>query len=173
MKRLIGLIFLSTLLLSLGCSKKAKVSTPAPVETPPHQEQVLEETELQSQPVEEEKVFVPAPMPEPTPMERYDADYAELPTQYQVSKGDCLWWIAEFRQIYNDPFMWPLIYKANRDAINNPDLIYPGQIFSIPRHFTMNEMTQSRKQAGAAQASMPTRDANLPTSLRNQLGWGF
>jgi len=26
-----------------------------------------------------------------------------------------------------------MIYKANRDKIKNPDLIYPQQVFSIPK----------------------------------------
>jgi hypothetical protein len=165
MKRLIGLIFLSALLFSFGCAKKTKVTCPEP-ETAP-QEQVVQEAPA---PVEEP---APAPMAEPTPMEMYAKDYAQLPTQYQVAKGDCLWWIAEFKQVYNDPFMWPLIYKANRDKINNPDLIYPNQIFSIPRDFNLTELTQSRKQAGAPKPYMPPMDANLPANLRAELGWGF
>ncbi|WP_462323682.1 LysM peptidoglycan-binding domain-containing protein [Desulfoplanes sp.] len=169
MKRLIGLIFLAALLLSFGCSKKTKVSCPEP-ETPQQKEQVVEEVVVET---EVEEVIIPTPVPEPTPMEIYEKDYAELPTQYQVAKGDCLWWIAEFRQVYNDPFMWPLIYKANRGKINNPDLIYPNQVFSIPRDFNMGDLTASRKQAGAPQPYVSPRDANLPANLRAELGWGF
>ena len=29
-------------------------------------------------------------------------------------------------------FAWPIIYKANRDQIKDPDLIYPKQVFKIP-----------------------------------------
>lgn len=164
MKRLIGLIFLSALLFSFGCAKKTKVSCPAP-ETQ-QEEQVVEEV------VVVEEVIV-APAPEPTALEIYEQDYAELPTQYQIAKGDCLWWIAEFKQVYNDPFMWPLIYKANRDKINNPDLIFPNQVISIPRNFNMQDLTLSRKQAGAPQPYMPTRTSVLPANLRAELGWGF
>jgi nucleoid-associated protein YgaU len=45
---------------------------------------------------------------------------------------DCLWNIAGKEQIYNDPFMWPKIWQANTDKIRNPDLIYPGQVLTIP-----------------------------------------
>lgn len=45
---------------------------------------------------------------------------------------DCLWNIAGREQIYNDPLMWPKIWQANTDKIRNPDLIYPGQVLSIP-----------------------------------------
>ncbi len=52
---------------------------------------------------------------------------------YTVIKGDCLWLIAKKPSIYNNPWRWPLIYRANRDQIINPDLIYPAQIFRIPK----------------------------------------
>lgn len=55
------------------------------------------------------------------------------PTNHIVIKGESLWWIAEYKQIYNDPFQWPLIYKANRSKIHDPDLIFPDQNFVIPR----------------------------------------
>jgi LysM repeat protein len=55
------------------------------------------------------------------------------PTEHVVIKGETLWWIAEYKQIYNDPFQWPLIYKANRAKIKDPDLIFPDQKFAIPR----------------------------------------
>jgi len=45
---------------------------------------------------------------------------------------DCLWRISEMAQIYNNPFLWPKIWRANRRIIQNPDLIYPGQILTIP-----------------------------------------
>ncbi len=56
-----------------------------------------------------------------------------LVTEIEVIPGDCLWKIAGFTWIYNDPLQWPKIYKANKDKIKDPDLIYPGQILSIPR----------------------------------------
>jgi uncharacterized protein YdcH (DUF465 family) len=51
---------------------------------------------------------------------------------YTVVKGDHLWGIAKKKEHYGNPFAWPMIYKANRDQIKNPDLIYPKQIFKIP-----------------------------------------
>ncbi len=55
------------------------------------------------------------------------------PTEHVVIKGETLWWIAEYKQIYDDPFQWPLIYKANRAKIKDPDLIFPDQVFKIVR----------------------------------------
>jgi len=51
---------------------------------------------------------------------------------YRVKKGDTLWDISGFRNIYNDPFQWKKIYEVNKDKIKDPDLIYPGQRLFIP-----------------------------------------
>ena len=50
---------------------------------------------------------------------------------YEVVAGDNLWNIAGSSSGYNDPYQWPLIYKANKGKINDADLIYPGQVFDI------------------------------------------
>ena len=52
---------------------------------------------------------------------------------YLVVSGDNLWSIAGQDTIYSNPFMWPLIYKANSGQIKDADLIYPGQYFYIPK----------------------------------------
>lgn len=61
-------------------------------------------------------------------------NWVEAPKEinYTVVKGDHLWGIAKKEQHYGNPFAWPVIYKANRDQIKNPDLIYPNQNFKIP-----------------------------------------
>jgi nucleoid-associated protein YgaU len=51
---------------------------------------------------------------------------------YTVVRGDCLWNIAKKKEHYGNGFAWPVIYKANRDQIKNPDLIYPKQVFKVP-----------------------------------------
>ena len=51
---------------------------------------------------------------------------------YTVAKGDHLWGIAEKETIYNDPYMWPRIYRANRETVADPDMIYPDQVLAIP-----------------------------------------
>ncbi|WP_291319653.1 hypothetical protein [Desulfonatronospira sp.] len=69
--------------------------------------------------------------------------------------------------------MWPLIYKDNRDQISNPDLIYPDQVFSIPRDFQKSQLTESRREAGAPRPSLPVEGAMLPADLREDPGWSF
>jgi len=47
-------------------------------------------------------------------------------------RRDCLWRIAEYTDIYGDPYLWPKIWRRNRKLIQNPDLIYPGWQLVIP-----------------------------------------
>lgn len=50
---------------------------------------------------------------------------------YTVKRGDTLWGISGSSVGYNDPYQWPLIYRANQSKIKDADLIYPGQNFRI------------------------------------------
>jgi nucleoid-associated protein YgaU len=56
-----------------------------------------------------------------------------LDKTYTVIRGDYLWKIAKFWWIYRDGKQWKKIYEANKDKIKDPDLIYPGQVLTIPR----------------------------------------
>ncbi len=47
-----------------------------------------------------------------------------------VQPGGNLWTIA--RRTYGAGIQYTTIYKANRDQIADPDLIYPGQVFVLP-----------------------------------------
>ena len=49
---------------------------------------------------------------------------------YTVVKGDSLSKIA--KQFYGDAQKWRKIYEANKDVIDNPDLIEVGQNLIIP-----------------------------------------
>lgn len=49
---------------------------------------------------------------------------------YTVVRGDCLWNIA--KKFYGNGSQYTKIYNANRDKIRNPNLIYPGQVLTIP-----------------------------------------
>jgi nucleoid-associated protein YgaU len=51
-------------------------------------------------------------------------------TTTTVSRGDSLWRIS--RLTYGAGMRYAVIYKANREQIRNPNLIYPGQIFVLP-----------------------------------------
>lgn len=49
---------------------------------------------------------------------------------YTVVKGDSLSRIA--KQIYGDGNAWTRIFEANRDQLEDPDRIQPGQVLRIP-----------------------------------------
>jgi nucleoid-associated protein YgaU len=48
-----------------------------------------------------------------------------------VQPGNSLWRIA--RRTYGNGVQYTVIYEANKDNIRDPDLIYPGQIFNLPK----------------------------------------
>ena len=56
------------------------------------------------------------------------ADYKE--STYTVRKGDTLSAIAQ--QHYGKASRWHAIFEANRDQIDDPDLIHPGQVLKLP-----------------------------------------
>ena len=65
---------------------------------------------------------------------------ASLVASYTVVPTDSLWKISSYNatnsskpKIFDDPFMWPLIFNANKEQIKDPDLIFPDQVFAIPR----------------------------------------
>ena len=47
-----------------------------------------------------------------------------------VESGRSLWRIA--RKTYGTGLRYTIIYQANKDQIKNPDMIFPGQVFSLP-----------------------------------------
>jgi nucleoid-associated protein YgaU len=65
--------------------------------------------------------------------EQFAPPALEVPSgrHYVVRRGNNLWWLA--RQTYGDGLRYTAIYQANRGHIRNPNLIYPGQVFVVPR----------------------------------------
>lgn len=51
-------------------------------------------------------------------------------TTTTVSRGDSLWRLSQ--QSYGAGTRYAVIYKANKEQIRNPNLIYPGQVFVVP-----------------------------------------
>ena len=52
------------------------------------------------------------------------------PRRYVVKSGDSLSKIA--KELLGDAGRWPEIFEANKDKIENPNLIYPGQELVLP-----------------------------------------
>ena len=90
---------------------------------------------------------------------------SRLFSTYVVKKGDSLWWIAKYKDIYNDHFLWPLIYDTNKKLLKDPSKIYPGQKLMIPRDgFKMEDIRKARKKAGARKPYNPPARAVPPVS---------
>jgi nucleoid-associated protein YgaU len=51
-------------------------------------------------------------------------------TTTTVSRGDSLWRISQVT--YGEGMRYSVIYKANKEQIRNPNMIYPGQTFVLP-----------------------------------------
>lgn len=87
-------------------------------------------------------------------LERVKANLPDKPMSYTVrlipGRRDCLWRIAEYQEIYSDPYQWPKLYRANQGQIDGyynayanstdepkysraEDLIIPGWELDIPR----------------------------------------
>jgi nucleoid-associated protein YgaU len=49
----------------------------------------------------------------------------------RVAAGHTLWELS--RNYYGDPTHYPVIYEANKWEIHNPNLIYPGEVFVVPK----------------------------------------
>lgn len=67
--------------------------------------------------------------------------------RYTVARGDTLWGISAREIIYSNALMWPIIYKANREQIRDPDVIFPRQVFAIPRDFAASEAEMAIERA--------------------------
>ncbi|MBI2254181.1 MAG: LysM peptidoglycan-binding domain-containing protein [Proteobacteria bacterium] len=51
--------------------------------------------------------------------------------QIVVQPGNSLWRLA--RRTYGEGLRYSVIYEANKDRVRDPDLIYPGQVLSLPQ----------------------------------------
>ena len=68
-----------------------------------------------------------------TPFQRAEPQRELAPGEAQVvvQPGNSLWRLA--RRVYGEGVRFTVIYDANRDNIRDPDLIYPGQVFTVPK----------------------------------------
>lgn len=76
-------------------------------------------------------------------------------SHYRVHRSDCLWTIAGKNDVYSDSFDWPLLFKANRDQIKDPDLIYPRQVLMVEPEPSLEEKAQAKKTAMATPKFVP------------------
>lgn len=87
---------------------------------------------------------------------------------YRVKNGDCLWNIS--KHLWKNPKKWPLLYMANQDRISNPNLIYPGQEFTLPSaaQLANADLKEATRLAYAKLGHLPTRGAK-PKPVRGMV----
>lgn len=71
----------------------------------------------------------------------------QLVPSHTVKRGETFPQIAAQPEVYGDASLWPLIYKANRDQISNPRVLWPGQVLRIPRNSDKNDINEARRFA--------------------------
>src|SRR6185369_8354361 len=124
-----------------------QVPTEAPTAAPTETPTAAPVVEMTAVPTE---TSTDSPTPEATATATVTSSPTPAPNpakKYVVVKGDTLWGIAGMSESYKDNFQWPLIFKANRDQIKDPDLIYPQQEFLIRHDYSQSEVDKARKDA--------------------------
>ena len=97
---------------------------PAMAEAPAAPDATSEKTEIAA-------LDPPAATPEAPAAAQADAPApAAAPVTVTVQPGFTLWGIAQER--YGDGVLYVQVFEANKDKIKDPNLIYPGQVFSVP-----------------------------------------
>jgi nucleoid-associated protein YgaU len=103
----------------------ATIATAAPKPAPPAP--VVTPTARVAQPVPETAL---APQPDPVQTVDTTANSQPATVTITVQPGFTLWAIARDR--FGDGVLYVQVFEANRDRISDPDLIFPGQVFTLP-----------------------------------------
>ncbi|MGH7274754.1 MAG: LysM peptidoglycan-binding domain-containing protein, partial [Nitrospiria bacterium] len=94
----------------------------------------------------------------PQPVEA-PSDKPMQPRRHVVEKGDTLWFISTSYLI--DPFYWPKVWDVNR-FIKNPDLIYPGNVITLPgpsKEATV-ALPKPPEEVAPAESALPTTSSD-------------
>lgn len=92
---------------------------------------------------------------EPAP-EEVDESSSEM-TTYTIKKDEWMWDIS--RAVYGEPYLWPLIFEANKNVNNDPNLVEPANTLNIPAlEGTASQLSKS-DYANLARASKMVSDA--------------
>lgn len=124
----------------------AAVAAPPAAETT--QQQPAPEAEAAPDEPAQEEVAVAAA---PPAAEVDDVEITQPPLQRAdksviIRRGDNLWRIS--RRVYGKGVRYSTIYLANKEQISDPDRIWPGQVFTVPRATAEGEEAEYEGIAG-------------------------
>lgn len=89
--------------------------------------------EAESQPESQPADDPPEPEPEDTTAPAIEIIPAST---YTVREGDTLFDIAG--EVWNDPFLWPILLQANDERLEDPDYLQPGHTVIVPEWVTVD-----------------------------------
>lgn len=115
--------------------------------------------------VEPTEVPTEVPTDEPTPEAVAVLTPVTAFGSYTIVSGDSLWSIAGESDVYGDSMLWPILYKANRDEIADPDLIRVDQVIKIPTNPSDAQKDEALREAEATPPYAPHTEprADRPT----------
>ena len=82
------------------------------------------------------------------------APTAPAASSYTVQAGDTLYGIA--LQYWGNGLYWPALYQDNRSTISNPNLIYVGQVVTVPASHSASSSTSSSTATPSSTAAPST-----------------
>ncbi len=101
--------------------------------------------------------------PSPTPEPQAEAP---VPKHYTVRKGDSLWTISAQPAVLGDAFLWPALYKQNRDEITDPDLIEASQDLTLPKAMSQAQIDSAVQEAKDTPPYTPHTAVRQPLPLK-------